>query len=196
MAFNQTFIRNRSGAVVIEAAFLLLFIGILIQLLIELTVRKLNQTELERVNFALAKVIRERGTLYDVDSSNFKESNILTQDQVNDLALIGRKLIKTSAPAQKNFTLRVEGAYFKTDSSSPQIEKVIVYSYGNSCAIANAAPLSDYSNLSAWTINKRWMPIYRVSICVPRGNSAIERIINRSLGLSDTISVSNIVLSR
>lgn len=191
---NKHFLREQSGAVIIEAAFLFVFVVILIQLMVEFSFRKQQQTALERVNFVLAKVVRERNALYDASPLLvFKQSDLLTQDDVDRLADFAQVFLKNSS---FDFTLRVEATVFTNVASGAVAESTSTFSAGNTCTIPNLTPLSDYGNLSAWTNNKRWMPIYRVSLCQPRMSSPIEKMINRTLGLSEVLTASNIVLSR
>jgi len=197
---TKGFFREQSGAVVIETAFLFVLIITLIQLLVEFSIYKQQQTALERVNFVMAKVVRERNALYGASPLLvFKQSDLLTQNDVARLAELGKVLLQNS---EYDFTLRVEAIVFADTANATnatvaaKTSTISTYSSGNSCTIPNLTPLSDYGRLSAWTNNGRWMPIYRVSLCMPRRNSFIEQTINRTLGFSEAITVSNIVLSR
>ena len=160
---NNKFIINSNGTVIIELVFVVTIIALFIKLLLSVAAYNSTVGKLDRISYSIAGIVRERVKLYSND-------NVLTQEQVNQLKLLTEQMLLNSGTPYNNVAMRIETLHFNdTDSSEPEHktiddEKSVSFSIGN-CQPAQL--LRDMSDLSPYGNTGRWIPLYRVTLCLP-----------------------------
>jgi tight adherence protein F len=172
------FLRRRKGAVAVEAAITFTAFISIIALIIDLGVTLTYQSRLERVTYTAASLLRERIALYGERIVN-NRNQPLSQANVDQLQAIANQLMPN-----KNLVVVVEELQFQ-DASAPTTKiiengypKTLIASGENTGCKTNQPPLSNFMSMSPWSSRKRWLPLYRVTICMPGTESWFKRIAN------------------
>lgn len=193
-------IKSEKGSVTIEFFFYFFSMVLLCLLLVDYSRVFLNKGYMERVNNSLATLLRERTVLYQGEE-------ILTQDHVNQIDLLAKKLLAESQIGEK-YNLYVDAIYFDKDAKSERKTKgepvsfTVSHLKEGSCQKSDFAKdftkrisLSPFSHIAS-TQAGRWLPVYQVTLCTQGQYSLFMGMLN-SIGLSiGNISVSNAVVPR
>ncbi|GAA0509381.1 tight adherence pilus pseudopilin TadF [Tatumella terrea] len=180
------FVRNPQGSVVVEAAFIFVFLSVLTVAAMDYGFWIMARSKAERINYSLAAVIRERNTLY-----NGQETP--GSSEVTELASLAKFLAQDSTAS--SLCVRLESVSFK-DSATRQVDKYQKASAGKSRCEVNAPALTANLQLSPLSIRGRWIPLYQVSLSIPAPRGSLSALLRRTGALPETITVSNIVLAR
>lgn len=184
------FARESRGALIIEGSItLFLFISVIF-IVIDLGSAFMTQSRLERASHSLASVLRERVALYGKNEE-------ISEAQVKDLAKLAGVMLN-----RKALVVKVEAIYFKDDPVQT-FDYALTYSGAGSDRYTCRSRLPDIKTLapmSPWSSANRWMPLYRVSVCLPGEKSWFQSFVNGNSGIPDFVVeefiASNVVLPR
>lgn len=168
-----SFIREQRGVILIETAVVLIGLAMVIFMIVDLGIAFVTQSQLERTSHSLSSILRERVALYSGDE-------IISQENVNQITQLGSTLM-----ANKNIAIRVDALYFKpiikADNDQPIVkEEVVFYSVGTKKCASSLPSLAKVKHLSPNSSLNRWMPLYRLSICLPGEKSWFKSLVNAS----------------
>lgn len=182
------FMQQSKGAIAIEAAITLVAFVTVVALIIDLGSAFIQQSRLERATYTAATVFRERVALYNDTLPGNKNRNI-TQIEVNQLQKIVSQLV-----SQTDLVVMVEELQFRSVTTPPVPTAPVVDTYntfiaagptsstGTCSTVLPTLNSSTYTKLSPWSSRKRWLPIYRVTVCLPGEKSWYKSMINSSAG--------------
>lgn len=180
------FIKQNRGVITLEAAVVLLAFVSTTSLIVDLGTAFVQQSKLERATYTAASVLRERIALYadPIVNNRSQRNEPITQEQVDELRQIMHHLV-----AREDLVLIVEELQFKTTTDSnpttPEIEpgyptRFISTGSTSSGCKSTLPNLSEYKSLSPWSARKRWLPLYRVTVCYPGEKSWFKTMVNSS----------------
>ena len=136
---------------------------LLIKLFISVTEYQSTIGKLDRISYSLAGIIRERNRLYSDDE-------MLTQNNVNDLASLANNMLLTSGISSNNFAITVETLHFNPTESAAPGNKIINDTKSEEFSVGTCHPirsLREMSDLSPYSNRGRWVPLYQVTLCLP-----------------------------
>lgn len=160
---NIDFIKNNSGSAIIEFSLVIFIIMLLIKLFISVTEYQSTIGKLDRMSYSLAGIIRERNRLYSDDE-------MLTQNNVNDLASLANNMLLTSGISSNNFAITVETLHFNPTESAAPGNKIINDTKSEEFSVGTCHPirsLREMADLSPYSNRGRWVPLYQVTLCLP-----------------------------
>lgn len=160
---NIDFIKNNSGSAIIEFSLVIFIIMLLIKLFISVTEYQSTTGKLDRISYSLAGIIRERNRLYSDDE-------MLTQNNVNDLASLANNMLLTSGISSNNFAITVETLHFNPTESAAPGNKIINDTKSEEFSVGTCHPirsLREMADLSPYSNRGRWVPLYQVTLCLP-----------------------------
>ncbi|MCB5314858.1 tight adherence pilus pseudopilin TadF [Yersinia intermedia] len=160
---NVDFIKNNSGSAIIEFSLVIFIIMLLIKLFISVTEYQSTIGKLDRISYSLAGIIRERNRLYSDDE-------MLTQNNVNDLASLANNMLLTSGISSNNFAITVETLHFNPTESAAPGNKIINDTKSEEFSVGTCHPirsLREMADLSPYSNRGRWVPLYQVTLCLP-----------------------------
>lgn len=160
---NVDFIKNNSGSAIIEFSLVIFIIMLLIKLFISVTEYQSTIGKLDRISYSLAGIIRERNRLYPDDE-------MLTQNNVNDLASLANNMLLTSGISSNNFAITVETLHFNPTESAAPGNKIINDTKSEEFSVGTCHPirsLREMADLSPYSNRGRWVPLYQVTLCLP-----------------------------
>ena len=237
--YSNNFFHNKNGALSIEFAFCFLLFSILVFIIYDAYVTILLQNKLERANYTVASVFRERSTLYqdklksshDVYTAGLCSSNqtcydsyeLFDSEQVKEMRNLASSLMNN-----REIAVQIEALFILQDPNIPgDLKKArlvatqgkdflscppsgcnsSIKSYFNSLPAMNNLS-SNYQQLAPYVpklvdssiaMTGRWVPIYRVSMCIVNEESLYLRWIKSNRKDSDVmpnLCSSVVVLSR
>lgn len=237
--YSNNFFHNKNGALPIEFAFCFLLFSILVFIIYDVYVTLMLQNKLERANYTVASVFRERSTLYqdklksshDVYKAGLCSSNktcydsyeLFDSEQVKEMRNLASSLMNN-----REIAVQIEALFILQDPNNPgdlKKAKLVaaqgkdflscppsgcngsIKSYFNSLPAMNN-PSSNYQQLAPYVpklvdssiaMTGRWVPIYRVSMCIVNEESLYLRWIKSNRKDSDVmpnLCSSVVVLSR
>ncbi|UNK23988.1 tight adherence pilus pseudopilin TadF [Yersinia intermedia] len=160
---NIDFIKNNSGSAIIEFSLVIFIIMLLIKLFISVTEYQSTIGKLDRISYSLAGIIRERNRLYSDDE-------MLTQNNVNDLASLANNMLLASGISSNNFAITVETLHFNPTESAAPGNKIINDTKSEEFSVGTCHPirsLREMADLSPYSNRGRWVPLYQVTLCLP-----------------------------
>ncbi|AUX94015.1 tight adherence pilus pseudopilin TadF [Mixta gaviniae] len=183
---KQTLLSTR-GSIYIEAAFILPLVVVILTASLEYGFYFAWQSKIERINYALSSVFRERGALYNTDET-------LSQAQANQLADLAAVMLGEQYRSQ--LCLTVESLSFQDNTKERKVALHQTFSVnGSRCPVVNT-PLTQFAAMSPLTIRGRWLPLYQVTLSVPAPESTLHKLLNNIQVLPAWVTVSNVVLAR
>jgi tight adherence protein F len=183
---KRTFLSAR-GSVYIEAAFILPVVVAVLIASLEYGFRFAWQSKVERINYALASVFRERAMLYSSDET-------ISQPQANQLADLA--VVMLGEQYRSQLCLIVESLSFRNKKDAREVAHYQTFSVnGSQCKAANR-PLTTFASVSPMTIRGRWLPLYQVTLSVPAPEGMLHKLLKNTQALSTRVTVSNVVLAR
>ncbi|MCO6538309.1 MAG: hypothetical protein J6569_10220 [Gilliamella sp.] len=238
MRYSDNFFRNKDGIISIEFAACFCLFTVLLFIIYDTYSSIMLQNRLERANYSVASIFRERSAIYPViDGSNVQDVAALCADsnscfnshelfddtQVKELSRLASSLLNG-----RNVTLKVDSLFIFQNVADPKslAHAQLVNLSASSCSSSicnndssiedyfNSLPsmtdnlnnsLTDYSKLVPYverTANPttglagRWIPLYRVSMCIVNEESLYLKWFNSSRKATDTLPnlCSNIVV--
>ncbi|WKX27270.1 tight adherence pilus pseudopilin TadF [Tatumella ptyseos] len=184
--FFSLLIGNK-GSVFIEAAFIFTFLSILTVGLLEYGTLLVLKSQVERVNYSIASVIRERSELYS-------KNDAFTTSEMKEIYELTKAL--TYHRYDKELCIRIESVHFKA-----QQKKVISHqqseNYGSSlCNKLNTTPISKKIEFSPLSSRNRWLPMYQVSLIIPTPAGSLNKLLKKVDALPETVSAHTLMLVR
>lgn len=153
-----------------------------------------KQGRLDRTSHSLATMIRERAALYQSDED-------ITQEEVNQLLSVGQTLLH-----EPNLTIAIDALYLAPDPLDPEnnasarVSKTLSFTAGNNVCqlIKKSVDITELKGLSPYaTSTGRWVPIYRVSVCIPNEASIFKRFTHAfNNEILPDLATSDVVISR
>lgn len=195
MAFIR-FINEKKGVVSIEFAIVLIAMFSITFFAMDTGMYIMEKNKLERVNYSLMTLIRERTRLYG-------NINTLTQTEVNELERIATKLLGGSLA--NNIKVKVDGLYFDDINSTPTnmiIDKETSMisqkhsTLSNTECFSSLSTVSTLKNNAVWVDPKGWRPVFRVSVCVPNRNKTPFAYYRHNNNSSSVFMVSSLGMLR
>lgn len=194
----NNFFYNKVGVLSFEFIMITLGVFFLIIIAVDFGFIFLQQGKIERINHSLASVLRERESLYSNGGKlNKYEYEYITQQDVDQLAKLAIKLMSSD-----NIALKVEQLHFKINNDKRRIDKnrsnqIDAHGLNGQCQL-KMKPLIEFQEYSSKSKFNRWLPLYRVTLCVPAKKSIFKKFMNKMEGteIVNEISVSNIVVPR
>lgn len=187
-------IRDSKGAVSVEFTVVMIFFILIMFLITDFGITLTKQGRLERTSHSLASVIRERKALYQSDES-------ITQNEVNQLLSLAQTLLRKS-----DLTIVVDALYLAPDPLEPSnnasayVSKTLSFSAGNNkCQLTKRRiEISQLKELVPYASSTgRWVPIYRVSICIPNERSIFKQLTQAVQNdVLPDLETSDVVISR
>lgn len=199
------FIRQSRGAVAIEAAFVLIVFVTIVAMIVDLGTTFVQQSRLERATYTGASVFRERIALYGDPINNDKtitHNAPVTQSEVNQLRDIVNQLM-----SRDDLVVMVDELQFRSATQPNPTTPIVLskkrltsYGTGNATCQSTLPDIEQYSALSPWSARQRWLPLYRVTVCIPGQKSWFKSIVSSSgseAGLTvEELIAFNIVIPR
>ncbi len=192
------FIHNKSAILSIEFIMIFLTSVCLIFIAIDFSLMLLQQGKIERINHSLASVLRERSSLYSNNGALSRDTfEYVTQQDVDQLARLAVKLL-----GRNDIALKVEQLHFDENSLEKIIDKkrsnqIDANGMNGQCKI-DMAPFKTFVDYSSRSQLNRWLPLYRVTLCIPAKQSMLTKIISfiKNDKVINELSVSNLVVPR
>lgn len=192
------FIYSKLGVLSFEFIMIALGVIFLIIIAVDFGLIFLQQGKIERVNHSLASVLRERETLYSNGGKlNKYEAEYITQQDVDQLAKLAIKLLD-----RNDIALKVEQLHFRINFDKKSIDQkrtnqIDAHGLNGQCHLKMKS-LKEFQEYSSKTNLNRWLPLYRVTLCVPVKKSIFKKIMNKMEGteIVNELSVSNLVVPR
>ncbi|MWP48319.1 MULTISPECIES: tight adherence pilus pseudopilin TadF [unclassified Gilliamella] len=239
MKSSGNFLRNKDGIMSIEFAACFFCFSALVFIIYDVYSSIMLQSRLERANYAVASIFRERSSLYPIiDSSSvqntsslcsnsnscFQSHELFNETQVKELSQLASSLL-----GGRNVAVKVDGLFIFQDVNNPASLKdaEFVTLSAQSCpsgacndGISNyfsALPnmdnrldgsLTNYSKLVPYVprigdlankLEGRWIPLYRVSMCIVNEESLYLKLVNSNRtasGFLPNLCSNFVVLSR
>jgi tight adherence protein F len=187
-------IRDRQGSITIEMAFVIMGFVLLLAIIVDFGVVMLRQSKLERTNTSLTMAFRERVALYSEGNTLTKfESENVSQRQVDQLARMAKTLL-----GEPDVSLRVDYVTFASGTVRT-VQTSQKFYYGPTRCDPQVEALADYQHLSPYSGFDRWMPLYRVTTCIPGRMSWYRYLISNDGSGGNTVDglrASNIAIPR
>lgn len=186
-----TLLKEERGAVAVEAALYFVIFFMFCALLFDFSTIFINKGHLERINYSLASILRERARFYDGREE-------LNQTDIGQLDALAAQLLADSRIGN-NYQLLVDAIYFEKNSSNKKRKLTHSFSSGAAdCGIQDWPLNSDaLEALSPYGRDEKyWLPVYQVTICVPGGESLFRRFLSLGDKKLKNISVRNAVIPR
>lgn len=198
------FWQKSQASATVEFAFIFPIIVLLGLMLIDFTFHFSTESKLARLSNSMSSMLRERSTLY---------ANNLVVD-VEDVENLQKAvdLLLGADPLKGTVSIKVQAVHFS--NTSTKTGKILdATKSGDIYASANISPVeqqkckgafdinsAEVSKMSPWikeTEDKgKWAPLYQVTLCTKGRNSLFLTALSSSGIISDTISVSNVVIPR
>lgn len=175
------------GTLYIEAAFILPLVVVLLTASLEYGFRLAWQSKVERINYALASVLRERATLYNTDET-------LSQAQADQLA--GLAVVMLGERYRSRLCLVVESLSFQDKANERKVARHQTFSVNASQCNTSKTPLTMFAAVSPMTIRGRWLPLYQVTLSVPAPEGTLHKLLKNLQVLPARVTVANVVLAR
>lgn len=152
----KKFQKNNAGAVTIEFAFMLVFLGIMLVFMADLVLVRSAMGKLDSASYSLVNIVKERNAFYDS-----KEE--INQEDVTKLKKIAEKLLYGQSSGN-HVKLAIEALTYNGTTPN-DIKK-----YGESDCTA-AIPLQKVPQLSPYSqsvnpAKRRQIPVYQVTLCM------------------------------
>ncbi|MWP46338.1 tight adherence pilus pseudopilin TadF [Gilliamella sp. Pas-s27] len=240
MKYSGNFFHNKNGIISIEFAAYFCAFSVLVFIIYDVYSSIMLQDKLERANYTVASIFRERSSIYPViDDKNSGNGSLLCQKsnfascfesyelfdnaQVKELSQLASSLLNG-----RNVILKVEALFILQDINNPaSLEHAkLVTLEDESCSdgVCNnnsgingyfsSLPsmtdrsnntLADYTKLVPYVprvadptngLAGRWIPLYRVSMCIVNEESLYLKWINSNRVTSNTLPnlCSNVVV--
>ncbi|OCG40135.1 tight adherence pilus pseudopilin TadF [Gilliamella sp. Bif1-4] len=237
MRYSDNFFRNKDGIISIEFAACFCMFSLLVFIIYDTYSSIMLQNRLERANYTVASIFRERSAIYPVingskvqdmavvcasSNSCFNSHELFDDTQVEELSRLASSLLNG-----RNVTLKVDSLFIFQDVANPKslahAQSVNLSAVSCSSGVCNDGSIMDYFNsLPSMTGNLnnsltdysklvpyvertpdpttgltgRWIPLYRVSMCIVNEESLYLKWFNSSRKATDTLPnlCSNIVV--
>ena len=240
MKYSKNFFHNKNGALSIEFAFCFLLFSIIVFIIYDVYTTIMLQNKLERANYTVASVFRERSTLYknrvkqigDVTRAGlcsnrwkcYVSSELFDSQQVKEMSNLASSLLNN-----REVALQIEALFILQDPNNlKDLTKAKLITYGKnlqSCSNGRCSnnsitshfnslpamdkPSNNYQLLAPYVpklvdssimLSGRWIPLYRVSMCILNEESLFLKWINSnrkgSGGIVPNLCSDVVVLSR
>ena len=240
MKYSKNFFHNKNGSLTIEFAFCFLLFTLIVFIIYDVYTAIILQNKLERANYTVASVFRERSTLYkdriknevevytaDLCSDRWKcyvSSELFDLQQLNEMSDLASSLLNN-----REVALKIEALFILQDPKNQgDLKKAKLVSFGKnllSCSNGGCSnssikshfdslpamdkPSNNYQQLAPYVpklidssikLTGRWIPLYRVSMCIVNEESLYLKWIssNRqgSSGIVPNLCSDVVVLSR
>lgn len=238
--FNN-FFHNKNGALSIEFAFCFLLFSVLVFIIYDVYVTITLQNKLERANYTVASIFRERSTLYQdkLKNSNdvyraglcsnrktcYESYELFDSQQVKEMSALASSLLNN-----REIALQIEALFILQDPNNPgDLKKAKLVAQGKdffSCSkggVCSKGPIKSYFNSlpalnnlsnnyqqlapyvpklvdSSIAMTGRWIPLYRVSMCILNEESLYLKWVNSdrkdSGGIVPNLCSNVVVVSR
>ncbi|NUF48520.1 tight adherence pilus pseudopilin TadF [Gilliamella sp. ESL0250] len=231
MKFSGNFLHNKNGILSIEFAACLGLFSVIVFIIYDVYSTIMLQNRLERANYAVASIFRERSSLFPAingsdfslcGNSNpcFQSYELFDNTQAKKLSQIASSLLNG-----RDVALKIDGLFIFQDVAHPaSLERAeLVALSAESCPSGNcnngirnyftslpsinnrSNSLYNYSKLTPYVpriadptsgLAGRWIPLYRVSICIVNEESLYLKWLNSNRQSTDTLPnlCSNIVV--
>jgi len=219
MKYDKKFLRNKDGIISIEFAACFFIFSILVFIIYDIYSSIMLQSRLERVNYAISAIFRERSSIYpiidDTQSGNndhslcrvnghacFNSYELFNDGQIEQLQLLASSLL------DRPVAIKVDALFILQDANYPKdlTRALLLNINGEFCPEGacngginnyfNSLPsmtdnstssVTNYSKLVPYVprmydansgLSGRWIPLYRVSMCVVNEESLYLKWIN------------------
>lgn len=240
MKYSKSFFHNKNGSLSIEFAICFLLFSIIVFIIYDVYTSIMLQNKLERANYTVASVFRERSTLYKDKIKNINDVNraglcssrnacyvsseLFDSQQVNEMGRLASSLLNN-----REIALQIEALFILQDPKNQgDLTKAKLVTFGKnllSCSKGtcgnssirsyfNSLPAMDnassnYQQLAPYVpklvdssimLSGRWIPLYRVSMCIVNEESLYLKWVNSnrqgSGGIVPNLCNNVVVLSR
>ncbi|WP_241592413.1 tight adherence pilus pseudopilin TadF [Rosenbergiella epipactidis] len=187
LARIHSVVKDNRGSIVVEAAFIFSFLSIITVASLEYGFWLAAKSQVERVNYSLASLVRERTQFYGKRES-------FSNNDIQQLYELAKSL--TYHRYDKELCLRVEAIGF-----TPAVKKTISYQqkldYGSTlCNSITTPPLKNSIEFSPFSSRQRWLPLYQVTLILPTPKGTLHRILKSVDLLPEYVSAYTILLAR
>lgn len=178
---------SNKGSIIVEAAFIFSLLSILTVAILEYGFWLTMKSQVERVNYSLSSVIRERNRLYG-------NREAFSSNDVKELYEMAKSL--TYHRYDKDLCIRVEAVHFdskekKTIASQQKLD------YGsNLCSKISTLDIKNKIQFSPYSSRKRWIPLYQVSLIIPTPKGTLNNLLKDVELLPEYVSAHTILLGR
>ncbi|CBG90853.1 tight adherence pilus pseudopilin TadF [Citrobacter rodentium] len=189
---NLNFVANKNedGSVSIEFSFVMLIFILIMYLVTDFGMAIVKQGRLERTSHTLASLVRERRALYQANET-------LTQEEVDELLEIGKNLQK-----EADINLTIDALYLtptQEGQSASVTASTLTFNAGNGKCQPNNVAANDvqWQKLSPYAAStERWVPIYRVRVCIPDTSSLFMTLMNGRSQKLPSVFATDVAISR
>ncbi|WP_241579758.1 tight adherence pilus pseudopilin TadF [Rosenbergiella nectarea] len=186
MKFYSIFTNNK-GSVIVEAAFIFSFLSIITVAILEYGSWLAMKSQVERVNYSIASVLRERNELYG-------RREAFSNNDVKEIYQLAKSLTYHRYDAE--LCLRVEAVHF-TQNDKKTISSVQKLDYGSRlCNSLSIPEIRKKIEFSSYSSRNRWLPLYQVSLIVPTPKGTLNTLLKGANILPEYVSAHTILLVR
>ena len=180
-------LKDNRGSLIVEAAFIFSFLATVTVACMEYGFWLAAKSEVERVNYSLASVVRERTQLYG------KRENF-SSDDIKQLYELAKNL--THHRYNNELCLRVEAIGF-TNNAKKTISFQQKVDYGSElCKQITTASIQQKIEFSFFSSRQRWLPLYQVTLIIPTPKGTLDRLLKKVELLPEYVSAYSILLAR
>lgn len=165
-------ITNQTGSVAIELTFVVGALAMCMMFAGDLAAKMTIQGELDNLSYSMANIVRDRTALYS-HADNVREE--LSRQDAEQIDRIVRSNLTRQRAGFNNdkYAVIVEGVTFDSASNvntPATVKQLKSFHLGNKQLNCNPPPSSEFKALTPYTNKKRYMPMYRVTICYESPN--------------------------
>lgn len=180
-------IKSNQGSVIVEAAFIFSFLSIITVAIMEYGSWLALKSQVERVNYSIASIVRERTQLYAKRDS-------FTNSDIKELYELAKNL--TYHRYDSTLCIRVESVHFQA-SEKKTISSIQKLDYGSKlCNSLQVSELKNKIEYSPYSSRNRWLPLYQVSLILRTPKGTLNTVLKGAELLPETVSAHTIMLAR
>ncbi len=159
---------HQKGSVAIELTFVLGALAMCMMFAGDLAAKMTIQGELDNLSYSMVNIVRDRSALYSSPQSKKVREHLLPED-VDQIDRIVKSTLSRQRVGfdESKYALIVEEAHFKKQTKKAEfLHNMPKANYrGNSKLGCKPSDKSEFTALTPYTNKKRYMPMYRVTVC-------------------------------
>ncbi|OAN14031.1 hypothetical protein A3K86_12525 [Photobacterium jeanii] len=160
---------KQRGSVAIELTFVLGALAMCMMFAGDLAAKMTIQGELDNLSYSMVNIIRDRSALYSTPHAKKVREELSKADAAQIDRIVRSTLSRQRVGfSEHKYALIVEGAQFYNAASKdipPSIKNYDIFQFGNRQLSCDVLDKSEFTTLAPYTNKKRYMPMYRVTVC-------------------------------
>lgn len=182
-----SFLKANKGSIIVEAAFIFSFLSIITVAILEYGYWLAMKSQVERVNYSISSIIRERNSLYG-------KRDIFTNNDVKEIYELAKNL--TYHRFDSGLCIRVEAIHF-TGAEKKTISSLQKLDYGSKlCNSLTLPAIKNKIEYSLYSSRNRWLPLYQVSLIIPTPKGTLNTLLKGVGILPEYVTAHTILIVR